>query len=216
MALTRSKPDHITTFLKHGCNLVLVGSLAGLGAYFLTGRRRPRGRYVASGMAVWAVSEYLVHRFLFHGRPAERPWVRYLQRRLHYDHHRHPHELDLLFLPLWFGVPNAMLFTQVYLKATRDQEKAMSILAGTLGSMLYYEWVHYMAHIPLTPSTAWGRWMKKYHLLHHYKNEHYWFGVTTPVVDVPFGTYRNAIEVSRSTTTHDLEGDYVEPDRING
>ena len=33
-------------------------------------------------------------------------FVRRLQHRLHYDHHVEPDRLDLLFLPLWFLVPN--------------------------------------------------------------------------------------------------------------
>jgi hypothetical protein len=191
----------------------MVGSLAGLGTYLATGGRRPRGRWLAGGVGSFALIEYLNHRFLLHGKPASQPFIRSLQRRLHYDHHRRPNDLDLLFLPWWFGVPNMVLYGYCYYRATGNPETAVSILAGNMVALLYYEYVHYLAHIPVTPSTPWGRYMKKYHLLHHYKNEHYWFGVTSPTMDHAFATYRNVEAVEKSGTTHALEGDYVEPDR---
>ena len=48
----------------------------------------------------------------------------------------------------------------------------------------YYEWVHYVAHVPFRPLTPVGRYMKKYHLWHHFKNERRWFGVTNPALVV--------------------------------
>ena len=58
------------------------------------------------GALLFYGSEYLMHRFAFHAPPAGIPFVRRLQHRLHYDHHVEPDRLDLLFLPLWFLVPN--------------------------------------------------------------------------------------------------------------
>jgi 4-hydroxysphinganine ceramide fatty acyl 2-hydroxylase len=70
--------------------------------------------------------------------------------------------------------------------------------------LFHYEWVHYVAHIPYRPRTSFGRWMKKYHLWHHFKNEHYWFGVSNPVFDAVHRTYRNPEAVPRSTTARVL------------
>ena len=47
-----------------------------------------------------------MHRFAFHAPPVPWPWLRKMQHRLHYDHHVEPSRLDLLFLPIWFLVPN--------------------------------------------------------------------------------------------------------------
>lgn len=68
---------------------------------------------------------------------------------------------------------------------------AAGFAVGSLGLLLYYEGSHYVSHRPIAPLTPWGRWMKKYHLWHHFKNEHDWYGVTNPSMDLLFGTYRD-------------------------
>jgi hypothetical protein len=158
------------------------------------------------GVAIFVVVEYLTHRFLLHSEPVAQPLLRQLQRRLHYDHHRQPKDLGLLFAPWWFLLPTVSGYTGVYWLVTQDVLVTASIVFGNLLALLYYEYVHYVAHVPVTPSTAWGQYMKKYHLLHHYKNENYWFGVTNPSMDFVFRTYHSTQAVAKSGTTHDLEG----------
>ncbi|MBV8638735.1 MAG: fatty acid hydroxylase, partial [Candidatus Eremiobacteraeota bacterium] len=48
------------------------------------------------------------------------------------------------------------------------------------------------------------KYMKKYHLWHHFKNEHFWFGVTNPTMDYAGITYRNVEAVPRSTTVREI------------
>jgi sterol desaturase/sphingolipid hydroxylase (fatty acid hydroxylase superfamily) len=91
-----------------------------------------------------------------------------------------------------------------YYAATRSLALGLSLLLGNAIAMLYYEWVHYVAHIPYVPATAVGRWMKKYHLLHHYLNERLWYGVTNPSIDLLARTYMPAAEAERSTRTRVL------------
>lgn len=47
--------------------------------------------------------------------------------------------------------------------------------------------------------------MKKVHLLHHFKNENYWFGVTNMMYDKAFGTYKEEKEAEKSETARQLE-----------
>jgi hypothetical protein len=70
--------------------------------------------------------------------------------------------------------------------------------------LLYYEWVHYVAHTPFRPVTPVGRYMRKYHLWHHFKSEKMWFGVTNPSLDLIYRTYADVTEVDRSDTTRIL------------
>ena len=44
-------------------------------------------------------------------------------------------------------------------------------LLGMMLAILHYEWVHYVAHIPYQPRTRLGRWIKQYHLRHHFVSE---------------------------------------------
>ena len=36
-------------------------------------------------------------------------------KRLHYDHHSNPNELHLLFLPLWYSVPNIAIVAAIFI-----------------------------------------------------------------------------------------------------
>ncbi|MBD5633215.1 MAG: sterol desaturase family protein, partial [Candidatus Eremiobacteraeota bacterium] len=126
---------------------------------------------------------------------------RRLQHRLHYDHHLEPAKLELLFLPPWFLGPNLTAFGAAYAVLGRDRGLTASLVLGDLVGLLYYEWVHYVAHVPFRPRTPFGRWIKKYHLRHHFKNEKMWFGVTNPCLDALTGTYAGIADVERSDTT---------------
>jgi sterol desaturase/sphingolipid hydroxylase (fatty acid hydroxylase superfamily) len=130
-----------------------------------------------------------------------------LQSRLHYDHHLEPSRLDLLFLPVWFVAPNLTITFLVAWGLIGDWQSALSVVLGAMLGLFHYEWVHYVAHIPYRPHTRFGRWMKKYHLWHHFKNEHYWFGVSNPVLDLVHCTYRDPEAVPRSTTARVLHPD---------
>lgn len=156
------------------------------------------------GALIFFTSEYSTHRFLFHARPASIDWVLRFQHRLHYDHHIDPPKLELLFLPLWFVVPTTILYFVLYIAVTRNVTLTLSLVFGSIAALTFYEWAHYVAHVPFVPVTPWGKYMKKYHLWHHFKNEHFWFGVTNPSTDHVGGTYRDVEDVERSTTVREI------------
>lgn len=194
----------IATFLKHGSNAVLVIGLIAALALFASGKLGFSVLGALIGAMVFFSSEYTTHRFLFHAPPSKIPWLLKLQHRLHYDHHIDPPKLGLLFLPIWFVLPVAFLYFGLYFLIVRDTALAASLVFGSIAALTFYEWVHFVAHIPFNPVTPFGRYMKKYHLWHHFKNEHLWFGVTNPSMDYAMGTYRNVDEAERSTTVREI------------
>ncbi len=194
----------IPTFLRHGSNAVLALAVAAGIVIFALGVAPFSLVAALIGAAVFFVSEYTTHRFLFHAQPSAMQWLRKLQHRLHYDHHIDPPKLELLFLPLWFVIPTALVYYGVFLAITRNPALALSLTFGSICALLYYEWVHYVAHIPFNPVTPLGRYVKKYHLWHHFKNEHYWYGVTNPSMDFAGATYRDVDAVERSTTVREI------------
>src|SRR5262249_20291960 len=131
---------------------------------------------LASGALLFYLTEYTTHRFLFHAKPVRWAWLRAKQRRLHYDHHLEPARVDLLFLPLWYIVPNLALVAAIAYGIANDTATVASLLLGIVLALLHYEWVHFVAHQPYMPKTRLGRWMKRYHLRHHFVNEKLWFG----------------------------------------
>jgi len=196
----------VAGFFHHPSNVVLALLTAGaIVILFQRGYLLAGLPFVALGMLIFFCVEYVSHRFLLHAAPRPEPSLSRLQRRLHYDHHKEPDILELLFVPLWFALPNLSIYAALYYLLSGSAHVMLAMVLGNLIAFLYYEWVHYIAHIPATPITPWGRWMKKYHLLHHYKNEGLWFGVTNPALDLLVGTYRAAGAAEKSSTVRNID-----------
>ena len=197
----------VGTFFRHGSNTVLIGLALVLSVLFAAHvlAFAPLSlAAVAIGALVFFGSEYTTHRFMFHAPPQKNAFVLKLQHRLHYDHHVTPDELGLLFLPVWFVLPVASLTFAIFFAITRDLSVSAAMLVGAVLGLFYYEWVHYVAHIPFVPKTRFGRWIKKYHLWHHFKNERMWFGVTNPSMDFVGRSYARVDEIERSGSTRVL------------
>ncbi len=193
----------LLAFFRHGGNGIFAASVIGLVLWrFLGGPALPIAGIVV-GALLFYLSEYSWRRFAFHAPPAPWEWMRRLQHRLHYDHHAEPSRLDLLFLPWWFLLPN-LAGTAALVWLILGAGFVALILLGVLLSIIHYEWVHYVAHIPYQPRTSFGRWMKHYHLRHHFISEKLWFGVSNPTLDVLYRTYREPRDVEKSATVRKL------------
>lgn len=160
---------------------------------------------LALGLLVFMFSEYMTHRFVFHLKPPKSPFLLKMLKRLHYDHHTDPNDLHLLFLPLWYSLPNLAVLAVIFYLIAGDLWLTLAFAAGLKTMLFLYEWKHYVAHRPIKPKSSFGKWVKKMHILHHYKNENFWYGVSTPFVDVLFGTLKDEKEVETSKTAKDLE-----------
>jgi hypothetical protein len=191
----------LRNFMLHGSNTALIAVSVLLIAAGLAGWLHLAPLLVLLGALLFYLTEYGTHRFMFHARPSRFAWIRAGQHRLHYDHHVEPARLDLLFLPLWYVVPNTVLVAALAYAVLRDANQVAALVLGAMLALLHYEWVHFIAHQPYTPVTAFGRWMKRYHLRHHFVNEKLWFGVSNPVMDVVYRTYSELADAQRSSTT---------------
>ncbi|MBE4906921.1 sterol desaturase family protein [Bacillus luteolus] len=161
--------------------------------------------YITIGIITYMFSEYLTHRFVFHIKAPKNALFLKLIKRLHYDHHKKPNDLKLLFLPIWYSLPSLFTLSLIFFIITGSVVATLSFTVGILFMFFVYEWKHYVAHRPFKPKTRFGKWLKKTHVLHHYKNENYWYGVSTPFVDVLFGTLKDEKNVETSQTAKDLE-----------
>lgn len=159
----------------------------------------------AFGLLTFMFSEYLTHRFVFHLKPPKNPFLLKMLKRLHYDHHTDPNDLHLLFLPLWYSLPNLSVLAIIFYLIAGSWGLTLAFASGLMMMLFLYEWKHYVAHRPIKPRTRFGKWVKKTHILHHFKNENFWYGVSTPFVDVLFGTLKNEKDVETSKTAKDLE-----------
>ncbi|MBC7307963.1 MAG: sterol desaturase family protein, partial [Dietzia sp.] len=76
----------------------------------------------------------------------------------------------------------------------------------TLG--LLYEWTHYLIHTDYKPKHALYRAIWRNHRHHHYKNEHYWFTVTTSgTADRLLGTAPDPATTPTSPTARNLHAE---------
>jgi sterol desaturase/sphingolipid hydroxylase (fatty acid hydroxylase superfamily) len=199
----RGEPDMLLIFVRHGSVAMLLVGVAAEILAWLSGAISLQPALILLGALLFYLSEYGMHRFAFHAPPLSWPPARKLQHRLHYDHHVEPNRLDLLFLPAWFLVPNLAVAAGLFGFLFGTQAAFSAVLGMTL-AILHYEWVHYVAHIPYQPRTRLGRWIKQYHLRHHFISEKHWFGVSNPALDGVFGTLHGPDAAEKSTTTRQL------------
>jgi hypothetical protein len=158
-------------------------------------------------LAAFPFFEWCVHVFVLHWRPRQlgRLTVDSLLARKHREHHVNPREIPLIFIPwralLWVvpaSVAIALLaFPRIGLGLT------YLVFATALG--LGYEWCHYLIHSDYKPKSRLYKAMWMNHRQHHYKNEHYWFTVTSAgTADRVLGTHPDAATVAASPTAKHL------------
>ncbi|MEH7453541.1 sterol desaturase family protein [Gottfriedia acidiceleris] len=157
------------------------------------------------GLIFFMFSEYVTHRFFFHIKAPKNKLLLKFMKRIHYDHHTFPDDLKLLFLPIWYSIPNLGSLCIIYFLISKDLIQTIVFGSGLVFMLLVYEWKHYVAHRPIKPLTKVGRQIKKLHILHHFKNENFWYGVSTPIFDGIFGTLKDEKEVVTNNTAKALE-----------
>ncbi len=151
--------------------------------------------------------EWLVHVTILHWRPRRLGSVTVdpLLARKHREHHVDPREVPLIFIPwralLWI-LPGSVAIALVAFPRP-GLGLTYLVFLGMLG--LSYEWCHYLIHSDYKPKTSMYRAIWRNHRQHHFKNEHYWFTVTSAgTADRVLGTYPNAATVASSPTAKNL------------
>jgi dihydroceramide fatty acyl 2-hydroxylase len=147
-----------------------------------------------AGVLGFTLFEYLLHRFFFHGliRFAHDKHTRFRAFMVHGYHHEFPDDKMRLVMPPMISWPLAALFAGVYFWAL-GPVLALPVLAGTMTGYIAYDWVHYYTH-HAHPRGGIGKWMRVYHLRHHHQDPNAHYGVSSPLWDLPFGTFRSPLE----------------------
>ncbi|MPZ79363.1 MAG: fatty acid hydroxylase family protein [Actinophytocola sp.] len=158
-------------------------------------------------VAVFPFFEWVVHVCVLHWRPRRlgRLTIDPLLSRKHRAHHADPRDAPLVFIPWQVLVWLLPAVTAIGLLAFPRAGVGLTFLTvvGVLG--LGYEWTHYLIHSDYRPRTKVYRAIWRNHRLHHYKNEHYWFTVTSAgTADRVLGTHPDPRRVTTSPTVRDL------------
>ncbi|GAA5114771.1 sterol desaturase family protein [Haloechinothrix salitolerans] len=151
--------------------------------------------------------EWIVHVVVLHWKPRTIGKVTFdpLVSRKHREHHADPRDVPLVFIPwqvlAWLLLAN----TAIALFAFPRLGLGLTFLTTLAAIGLVYEWTHYLIHSDYRPRSRTYRALWRNHRLHHYKNEHYWFTVTTSgTADRVFRTYPRPGDVSTSPTVKAL------------
>jgi hypothetical protein len=172
--------------------------------------------WVAGLVAVTPPIEWLIHVYLLHARPWRigRVTIDLMAAQEHRAHHREPAVLDGVLIPAYAVVIFvAMIALTVWvmsfpialiLGGDRLAQAGTGLIVAYV-ILASYEWCHFLIHTPYRPRHRYYRSIWRGHRLHHYKNEHYWFGVTSTVGDHLLRTAPEQSSVPRSTTARTLE-----------
>lgn len=158
-------------------------------------------------LVTFPLTEWIIHVTVLHWRPRRLGPISLDTElaRKHREHHADPRKIPLIFIPTksLFGVVAALLATG--LLAFPRPGLGLTFLLTITAVGLLYEWTHFLVHTDYKPKSAFYRAVWRNHRHHHYKNEHYWFTVTTSgTADRLLGTYPDPATVPTSPTARDL------------
>lgn len=138
-----------------------------------------------AGIAIWTLSEYWLHRLLFHWQPRFRGGDK-LNFIIHGVHHDHPNDPMRLVMPPAASLPLALIFFAAFVLVF-GTPAGYPAFAGFLIGYLIYDYTHYYVH-HFAPKSAIGKKVREHHMRHHFQDHHYGYGVSTPLWDHVFRT----------------------------
>ncbi|XP_008787352.1 dihydroceramide fatty acyl 2-hydroxylase FAH1-like [Phoenix dactylifera] len=140
---------------------------------------------VGTGVFLWTLIEYTLHRFLFHMK-TKTYWANTAHYLLHGCHHKHPMDgLRLVFPPAAAAILCVLFWNLVKLFATPST--APALFGGGLLGYVMYDCTHYYLHHG-QPSKNPVRNLKLDHMNHHFRVQNKGFGITSKLWDIVFGT----------------------------
>jgi hypothetical protein len=153
----------------------------------------------------WAIHVYLLHAkpFRMRGRRVELP-----SSAAHREHHERPNYLGLILLAPLEAAALLLLAVPVVLAVFSTFMPVPALVTAALNGYVLigiYEWTHFLIHTAYRPRSAAYKAIWRNHRLHHFKNEHYWHGITNTVADHVLRTAPDQKDVPRSRTARTLQ-----------
>lgn len=149
-----------------------IGPLASVGLFF-------------GGWLLFTLVEYTMHRFLYH-IPRNNEKREKFQYTIHGVHHEYPKDKLRLAMPPVPMIILSFIFLSVFYLILN--KFAFITMAGFTIGYISYLFVHYSVHVFNPPQNILkALWVN--HAIHHYSQEEFCFGVSSPLWDHVFGTY---------------------------
>ncbi len=140
---------------------------------------------VVFGLFIWTITEYLLHRFVFHLQLKGELGAR-IHFIFHGVHHDYPSDSRRLVMPPSVSIPLATLFYFLFRFLIGDIS-VHPFFAGFLTGYLFYDITHYAVHHFNMHSKFWLA-IKNHHIKHHFQDPDKGYGVSSPIWDYVFRT----------------------------
>ncbi|NLE78812.1 MAG: sterol desaturase family protein [Rhodococcus sp.] len=158
-------------------------------------------------LAAFPFVEWVIHVCVLHWKPRHvlGLTVDSLLARKHREHHADPRDIPLIFIPWQTLVMLVPVLAVVAMFAFPRVGLGLTFVVTLSVFGLAYEWIHYLIHTDYTPKSHAYRAVWRNHRHHHYRNEHYWFTVTTSgTADRVLGTDPDPDATPKSPTARNL------------
>lgn len=143
-----------------------------------------------AGILLWTLMEYVIHRWAFHYHPTSEAGKR-VHFLVHGIHHDYPRDATRLVMPLLVSIPLATFFFFLFKVIFGDYY--LSIFSGFVLGYVAYDSIHYATH-HFKMNGRIGKFLKVYHLKHHYGDDQTAYGVSNPLWDYVLGTVPDHIK----------------------
>lgn len=147
------------------------------------------------GAVLWSLTEYVIHRWAFHYHPKSETGKR-IHFLVHGIHHDYPRDATRLVMPLLVSIPLAVFF--YFLFSALFGAYYFNIFSGFIFGYVAYDSIHYATHhFDMKGKT--GKFLKTYHLRHHYGDDNTAYGVSNPLWDYVFGTVPQQVKEKKNS-----------------
>jgi sterol desaturase/sphingolipid hydroxylase (fatty acid hydroxylase superfamily) len=140
--------------------------------------------YFLCGLMVWTITEYLLHRYIFHFEPKSE-WGKRIHFIFHGVHHDYPQDTKRLVMPPSASIPLAILFYLLFSLFFQNKSYLLAFFAGFITGYLLYDMLHYAIHHHNFKSPLMKK-LKVHHMLHHYADPAKGYGVSSVLWDIIF------------------------------
>lgn len=138
-----------------------------------------------AGIGIWTLTEYWLHRLVFHWEP-DNAFGRRMHFIIHGIHHDHPNDKMRLVMPPSVSIPLAALFFGAFYLIF-GSPATFPLFAGFIFGYLVYDYTHYYVH-HFVPKSDLGKQLREQHMRHHFQDHRFGYGVSSPLWDVVFRT----------------------------
>lgn len=138
-----------------------------------------------AGVLLWTFLEYWAHRIVFHWEPTS-AFGKQMIWYLHGVHHDWPNDAYRLVFPPAVSLPLAALFFYLF-SLLVGGILVYPLFGGFVFGYLAYDMIHYHTHHFASKNPV-LKYLRAYHMAHHFKHEPKRYGVSNPLWDYVFGT----------------------------